>query len=244
MSTALAPRGLGIAEWGKTEARRNLATAFPSVLYLEEPSPESQKTRLAILIADGAPISGGPAFSRRRSAAAPQVDDQIDLRFTPIRPTRFSMRTRVKSRGRIGTPKPRKKTATYCQPLPLFARWEHSLKRLKSQHGLGLQLCKPRPLPCTTGIALVPGRTQHRLAGAEPGGTWLSRLCSTAQAEGPRVHLTAALPGLTKVSLEPMSRIAASAKSLFRQKLLQFTTVASSREPIPSRGIRLPRLCV
>jgi hypothetical protein len=32
------------------------------VLFLEELSHESQKTRLDILIADGAPISGRPGF--------------------------------------------------------------------------------------------------------------------------------------------------------------------------------------
>jgi hypothetical protein len=82
----LAPRGLGTAERERTEARWNLAIAFPSVLFLEELSPESQKTRLAILI------------DRRRSVhlqvarlfpggGLPRplpVDDQIDLRFTTI----------------------------------------------------------------------------------------------------------------------------------------------------------------
>ncbi len=91
---------------------------------------------------------------------------------------------RKKSRAKWHDTKPRKKAATYCQPLPLFARWEHSLKRLKPKHGLALRLCKPRPLPCTSGIALIPSQTQHRLASAEPGGTWLSRLCGTVQEEG------------------------------------------------------------
>jgi hypothetical protein len=38
------------------------AIAFPSVFFLEELSPESQKTRLAIVFADGAPISRWPGF--------------------------------------------------------------------------------------------------------------------------------------------------------------------------------------
>ena len=54
--------GLGTADQDRTETRWNLAIAFPWVLLLEELSPESQKTRLAILIADGAPISWWPGF--------------------------------------------------------------------------------------------------------------------------------------------------------------------------------------
>ena len=83
------------------------------------------------------------------------------------------------------------------------------------------------------------------------GGTATARNKSGAFRSGstlrssPTLHQpTAALAGLTKVSLKPISRIAASAKSLSRQKLLQLTTVASSRKLIRSRGIRLPRLCV
>jgi hypothetical protein len=44
MPASSAPRGLGTAEWGKTETRWNLAIAFTSVLLLEELCPESQKT--------------------------------------------------------------------------------------------------------------------------------------------------------------------------------------------------------
>ncbi len=62
MPACFGPTGLGTAERGKTETRWNLAIAFPSVLFLEELSPENQKTRLAILIADGAPISRWPGF--------------------------------------------------------------------------------------------------------------------------------------------------------------------------------------
>ena len=54
--------GLGTAEWGRTQTRWNPAIAPPSVLLVEEPCPESQKTRVAILIADGAPISRWPGF--------------------------------------------------------------------------------------------------------------------------------------------------------------------------------------
>jgi len=97
---------------------------------------------------------------------------------------RFSKRTRVKVAGEMAGTKPRKKAATHCQPVPFFARWEHSLKRLKSQHGLALRLCKPRRPPCTSGMTLVPSRTQHRLASVEAGGTCLSRCCDTAQSKG------------------------------------------------------------
>jgi hypothetical protein len=34
---ASAPRGLGTAEWGRAEARWNLANAFPSVFFLDTP---------------------------------------------------------------------------------------------------------------------------------------------------------------------------------------------------------------
>jgi hypothetical protein len=96
--------------------------------------------------------------------------------------------------GKVGSPgdlKPRKS----CHLLPPTAtfwhagstrstRWEHSLKRLKSQHGLALRLCKPRPMPRSSGMVFVPRRMQHRLASAEPGGTWLSRLCVAVQGGG------------------------------------------------------------
>ncbi len=78
-------------------------------------------------------------------------------------------------------------TANHCHFLHAGSTPQHagaSLKRLKSKHGLALRLCKPRPLPCTTGSVFVPSRTQHRLASAKPGGTCLSRLRGTAQEEG------------------------------------------------------------
>ncbi len=67
------------------EARCNLAIAILSVLLVKELSPESQKTRVAILIADGAPISRWPGFFAGGGLPRPlPVDDQIDLRFTTI----------------------------------------------------------------------------------------------------------------------------------------------------------------
>ena len=71
-------------------------------------------------------------------------------------------------------------TATYCH---FLAHSAQSLKRFKSQHGLPLRLCMPRPMPRRSGVPFVPQRMQHRLASAELGGTWLSCLCGTAQEE-------------------------------------------------------------
>ena len=108
------------------------------------------------------------------------VDDQIDLRFTTIHPNAIlDEDPRKKSRSEMAVNV--EKTATCCH---FLARWEHSLKRLKSQHGLALRLYKSRPMPRGIGMAFVAKRMQHRLASAEPGGTWLSRLCGTAEDEG------------------------------------------------------------
>ena len=182
MPACFGPTELGTAAWGRTQTRWNPAIASPSVLLVEEPCPESQKTRVVIFIADGAPIFMWPGFFQAAVCRG--------LSRWTIRLTSDSQRSNAildedpRKKSRAEWHKASQKTATYCQPLPLFARWEHSLKRLKPKHGLALRLCKPRPLPCTSGIALVPSRTQHRLASAEPGGTWLSRLCGTVQEEG------------------------------------------------------------
>jgi hypothetical protein len=144
---------------------------------------KSQKTRVAILIVDGAPIFRWLGFFQ---AAVCRGLSRCTVRLTSGSQQSKSILDedpRKKSRAKWHN-KASKKAATYCQPLPFFVRWEHSLKRLKPKHGLALGLCTPRSLPCTSGIALIPSRTQHRLASAEPGGTWLSRLCGTAQEEG------------------------------------------------------------
>ena len=62
MPACFGPTGAGNRRAGQTETRWNPAIAFPWVLLLEELSLESQKTRVAILIADGAPISRWPGF--------------------------------------------------------------------------------------------------------------------------------------------------------------------------------------
>jgi hypothetical protein len=169
MPACFGPTGLGTAEWGRTQARWNLAIAPPSVLLVEELCPESQKTRVVIFIADGAPIFRWPGFFQAAVCRG--------LSRRTVRLTSDSQRSNAileedpRKKSRAERHEASQKAATYCQPLPLFARRERSLKRPKPKRGLALRSCKPRPLPCTSGIALIPNRTQHRLASAEPGGT-------------------------------------------------------------------------
>ena len=176
--------GLGTAEWGRTQARWNLAIAPPSVLLVEELCPGSQKTRVVIFIADEAPIFRWPGFFQ---AAVCRGLSRCTVRLTSGSQQSKSILDedpRKKSRAKWRHEASQKKlppTANHCHFLHAGST---RLKRLKPKHGLALRLCKPRPLPCTSGIALVPSRTQHRLASAEPGGTWLSRLCGTVQEEG------------------------------------------------------------
>ncbi len=89
---------------------------------------------------------------------------------------------------RRGVSKKLPPTATYCH---FLARWEHSLNTLGA-------LAQEAQIPAWPGFTIVqaasaavyqrngivPSRTQHRLASAEPGGTWLLRLCGTVQEEG------------------------------------------------------------
>ncbi len=169
MPACFGPTGLGTAEWGRTQTRWNLAIAPPSVLLVEEPCPESQKTRAVIFIADGVPIFRWPGFFQAAVCRG--------LPRRTVRLTSDSQRSNAileedpREKSRAERHEASQKAVTYRQPLPLFARWEHSLKRLKPKHGLALRLCKPRPLPCTSGISALPSRTHNHLASAVPGGT-------------------------------------------------------------------------
>jgi hypothetical protein len=182
MPACFGPTGLGTAEWGRTQTRWNLAIAPPSVLLVEELCPESQKTRVVIFIADGAPIFRWPGFFQ---AAVCRGLSRRTVRLTSgSQQSKSILDEDPRKKSQAKWHEASQKAANHCQPLPLFARWGHSLKRLKPKYDLALRSCKPRLLPCTSGIALIPSRAQHRLAGAEPGGTWLSRLCGTVQEEG------------------------------------------------------------
>ncbi len=183
MPACFGPTGLGTAEWGRTQTRWNLAIAPPSVLLVEELCPESQKTRVVIFIADGVPIFRWPGFFQ---AAVCRGLSRWTVRLTSdSQQSNAILDEDPRKKSRAERHEASQKAATYCQPLPLFARWEHSLKRLKSQAWPGFTIVQAAPAAVyQRNTRLYQAGRSNRLASAEPGGTWLSRLCGTVQEEG------------------------------------------------------------